>query len=170
MDRLKEFIHNNREAFGKEELEPVHVMRFESKLRSRRKRVRRYVRYSLAVAASVAILLLSVPPFSRSGQTGATPAACQTAADINNLRVYYTMQMDEIITRIKDATTCNRLEKKQLLEESDRIMKANRQFEQHVIPQMPCSQETLYAMTQLYNTSLESLNFMLQQIENNSAY
>lgn len=170
MDRLKEFIHNNREAFGKGELEPAHVMRFESKLRNRRNRVRRYVLYSLAVAASVAILLLSVPPFSRSGQTSATPATSRTAADINNLRVYYTMQMDEIITRIKDATTCNRLEKKQLLEESNRIMKANQQFEEHVIPQMPCSKETLYAMTQLYNTSLESLNFMLQQIENNSAY
>lgn len=169
MDRLKQFISDNREAFERMELSEGHELRFEQKLPHRRNPFRRYSLYALAAAASVALLIVFTLPF-RGVERAAMErtVTCQTAAEIDNLRIYYNMQMNEIIAQMEAFNPeKNEVEKEQLLEESAKVMAASKYFEEAVIPQLPCAQETLYAMTQHYSTSLRSLNFMLRQMENN---
>lgn len=168
MDKLKQFISDNREAFDRMELPKGHQLRFEQKLPHRRNSFRRYSLYALAAAASVAILIVFTLPFRGVERSMMQrTVTCHTAAEIDNLRLYYNMQMNEVIAQMEAFNPGeNEVEKKQLLEESARVMEASKRFEEAVIPQLPCAQETLYAMTQHYTTSLQSLNFMLRQMEN----
>lgn len=167
MDKLKQFIDNNREAFDKEDLPAGHELRFEKRLPRHRNPFRQYSLYALSIAASVAMLLLLAIPFRGiDRQAAGKDVKCQTVIEIENLRLYYNMQMNEVIARMEAVDMGgNLLVKKQLLEESARVIQASRQFEEIVMPQLPCAQETLYAMTQHYGTSLQSLNFMLEQME-----
>lgn len=171
MSKLEQFIVDNRESFNREALPSGHLERFEAKLAAVAKPAGRgYLRYAAGVAAAVLLLLFAGYPMLR-GERGGVSEPCAASAEINSLRTYYLMQMNDVIARIEDAETGNGLEKQQLLEESLRIMEANRQFEKSLLPRLPASQETAYALIQLYGTSLNSLHFMLEQIENrNESY
>lgn len=174
MDKLERFIADNRESFNQEALPSGHVERFEAKLAVVAKPAgRRYLRsiwYAAGVAATVLVLLLAGYPMLK-GEGGGASEFCPASAEINSLRTYYLMQMNDVIARIEDAETGNGLEKQQLLEESQRIMEANKRFEKSLLRRLPGSQETAYALIQLYGTSLNSLNFMLEQIESrNESY
>ncbi|WP_158712950.1 hypothetical protein [Parabacteroides pacaensis] len=166
MDKLKQFINLHRETFDSEELPVGHELRFEKKLFRKRNPFRQYSLYALTTAACVAILIILILPFSDTRRMGKQSIECQTAIEINNLRLYYNMQMHEIIDQMEAINPGkNKAAQELLLEESARVMEASKQFEETVIPQLPCAQETIYAMSQHYNTSLQSLNFMLQQME-----
>lgn len=174
MSKLERFIADNRECFNREVLPSGHGERFEAKLAAAVKpagrRYLRSIRCAAGGAAVVLVLLFAGYPML-SGERGGASEPCAASAEINSLRTYYLMQMNDVIARIEDAETGNGLEKKQLLEESLRIMEANRQFEKSLLPRLPGSQETAYALIQLYGTSLNSLHFMLEQIENrNESY
>lgn len=86
--------------------------------------------------------------------------------EIKELCLYYNMQMNQVLSQMQV------LYKKEqtpgasdLLKESKRILTDNFMFEETVLPTLPSSNIGLYAMTQHYNTSLESLSIMLRQME-----
>lgn len=166
MDKLKQFINNNREAFDVEELPAGHELRFNEKLPNKQNSFRQYSLYVLATVASAALLIILIFPFLSNKHSKAPKDPCSTASDIKNLRLYYNIQMNEVIEQMEAFDPGNNKEaKRQLLEESARVMAASKLFEENVIPKLPCSEEALYAMTQHYSTSLQSLNFMLEQME-----
>lgn len=171
MNKLERFIADNREGFDREALLSGHEMRFAAKLAAVGKPSgRMYLRYAAGIAAALLVLFLAGYPVLKSERRSVSEA-CLASAEINSLRTYYLMQMNDVIARIEDADAGNRLEKQQLLEESRRIMEANRQCEKNLLPYLPGSQETAYALIQLYGTSLNSLHFMLKQIESrNESY
>lgn len=165
MDKLERFVSDNREWFDRDALPAGHEKRFEAKLAAAGKPAGRvYLRYVAGIAAAVLTLLLAGYPMLRGEREGVSEV-CPASAEINSLRTYYLMQMNDVIARIEEAETGDVLEKQQLLEESLRIMEVNKQFEKSLLPHLPGSQETAYALIQLYGTSLNSLNFMLEQIE-----
>lgn len=167
MDKLKQFINDNREAFDTDQLLPDHKIRFERMLPRTRNNAKLYSLYALAVAASVAILIVFTLPFMTLERPANEGVICQTAKDIENLSTYYNMQMNEIVEQIKAFNPGNMtLEKQQIVQEAARVMAISKQFENTVMPQLPCSDETLFAMNQYYGTSIQSLNFMLFQMKN----
>lgn len=170
MDKLKCFIDTNREAFEEDLLPEGHFDRFAEKLQEpRKKRLRVFSLCAFAAAASIALLFL----FRMPGGTTMPDTrqrelrhACAKHQEIEELRLYYNMRMNEITAQIDS------LYKKEnipggdnLLEETKRVRTDNYIFEKTVLPTLPCSNAGLYAMNQHYSTSLESLHIMLKQMK-----
>lgn len=196
MDKLKSFIETHQAEFGKGNLPEGHLERFEQKLADFRKvcpeetepvsdnrkpvlpplRRQHPARlYSLAVsfvaAAAVALFFLlripggtSIPP----SLPASSPVVhvCKDQQEIEELRIYYTMQINEMMAQIE------RLYKQDktpgsagLLAATQKILTDNYMFEETVLPTLPCSSEAVFAMTQHYTNSLESLSIMLKQME-----
>lgn len=171
MDKLKNFIDTNREAFEDDLLPEGHFDRFEKKLpEAGRKHFKLYSLVAFAAAASIALLLLfRMPggtPVPEVQQKTAAQKACSNQEEFNELRIYYKMQMGEIMAQMES------LYKKEqtpgaadLLQESKKILKDNYMFEETILPTLPCSNDGLFAMNQHYSASVESLNIMLKQME-----
>ena len=147
MDKLKNFIDANRDAFEEDEMLPEgHFERFEQKLpKPRKNRAALYSLSAFAIAASIALLLLFRLP---------------------GLRLYYNMQMNDVLTQMKKLYKQDRTPgAEELLQESKRILTDNYMFEETILPTLPCSNDGLFAMTQHYSNSLEGLTLMLKQME-----
>ena len=139
MDKLKNFIDTNREAFEDDLLPEGHFERFEQKLAVPRKsRATLYSLCAFAAAACIALLFLFKLP-------GGTPLPTQPRQVV-----------------ISQQQTPGAEE---LLKETKRVLTDNYMFEETVLPTLPCSNAGLYAMNLHYSTSLESLNIMLKQME-----
>lgn len=171
MDKLKNFIDTNREAFEDDLLPEGHFKRFEQKLAAPRKsRATLYSLCAFAAAACIALLFLfKMPggtPLPQQKPVASQPHKCQMKEEIEELRLYYNMQMNEIISQMQAMYKQQRIPgSEELLKETKRVLTDNYMFEETVLPTLPCSNDGLYAMNQHYSTSLESLNIMLEQME-----
>ena len=171
MDKLKNFIDANRDAFEEDEMLPEgHFERFEQKLpKPRKNRAALYSLSVFAIAASIALLLL----FRLPGGTGlpepaqkTTAQTCETQEEIEELRLYYNMQMNDVLAQMKKLYKQDRTPgAEELLQESKRILTDYYLFEDTILPTLPCSNDGLFAMTQHYSNSLEGLTLMLKQME-----
>lgn len=125
---------------------------------------------SFAAAAAVAVVCLlrlpggtslpSAPPAEAEAHT------CQARQEFEELRIYYTMQINDMMAQIKELYK----EEKtpggtELWEETKKVLHDNYMFEETVLPTLPCSNKGLYAMNQHYSNSLESLSIMLREME-----
>lgn len=173
MDRLKDFIDNNREAFDDEWLPEGHFERFEQKLSAAapsKKRKRLYGLWgAFAAAAIIALLvLLRLPGGSTLPDSAqrATAQACQPQDEIEELQIYYQMQINDLMAQMKHLHKQEQTNgTSELLKETQKILQDNYMFEETVLPTLPHSNEGLFAIAQHYNSSLECLHFMLQQME-----
>lgn len=105
MDKLKNFIDANRDAFKEDEMLPEgHFERFEQKLpKPRKNRAALYSLSAFAIAASIALLLLfRLPegPVCRN-RAKTTAQTCETQEEIEELRLYYNMQMNDVLAQMK---------------------------------------------------------------------
>lgn len=165
MDKLKQFIDNHWDEFENDSLPEGHLDRFEAKLKKEKGRTRKL---ALAVcfltAAAVLVLLLLIRPTIEMPESG--EITCESAQEIREVRLYYQMQMGEVVARMETIYQAKQAPgAADLLHESKQILSENQSFEEEVLPTLPCSNDGLYAMTQHYNNSLESLNIMLNQME-----
>ncbi|MCD7976080.1 MAG: hypothetical protein LUG51_02585 [Tannerellaceae bacterium] len=168
MDQLKKFINKNREAFEEEKLPAGHFERFEKKLpeKSAGKNLR-IVLYTLIVAASVALLFFFNFQYQQSfDRNHSEQAVCEQYNQFQDVKMYYHIQMGEILTEMEKLNESSPIPGgKKLLEESKEVITANMRFEEEILPSLPCSNEGLFAMSQHYRNSLESLNIMLKQMK-----
>jgi hypothetical protein len=166
MDRLKDFIIEHREAFENDVLPEGHLERFEKKL-GKRRFLRKAGFAALAVAAAAGILLLLKAPHETPADARPPDAffSCEAGEEIEALRRYYTMQMYDVQTQISDLyarkETPGSLE---LMEETERIVQTAFDFEADILPSLPCSDAGIQIIHQYYSRNLESLDFMLQQM------
>lgn len=172
MDKLKNFIDTNREAFEDDLLPEGHFERFEQKLAAPRKsRATLYSLCAFAAAACIALLFFfklpgGTPLHTQPGQVATGQPICEVKEEIEELRLYYNMQMSDIISQMQAMYKQQRIPgTEELLKETKRVLTDNYMFEETVLPTLPCSNAGLYAMNLHYSTSLESLNIMLKQME-----
>lgn len=165
MDKLKQFIEEHAGEFQEEALPEGHLERFEKKLPAFRSNKRRLIigLCALTTAATFA-LLIWVKPILMLNET--EDMTCGSANEISEVRLYYQMQMDEVIAQMQTIYK----ERKapgtaDLLKETSKVLSENEAFETKVLPRLPCTDQGLYAMNQHYSNSLESLTIMLQQME-----
>lgn len=172
MDKLKNFIDTNKEAFEDDLLPEGHFDRFEKKLPDapRKGHFKLYSLCAFAAAASIALLFLfRMPggtPVPSNNQKASVQKQCSEQKEFNELQMYYKMQINDIMAQMEtlykqDKTTGAA----DLLQESRRILKDNYMFEETILPTLPCSNDGLFAMNQHYSASVESLNIMLKQME-----
>jgi hypothetical protein len=168
MDKLKNFIDNNREAFDEGDLLPEgHLERFAKKLD--RKRNRRHL--SLAVmtmaAAAALFLLLKIPGGpAEDDPRGASLFTCEAEEEIEELRLYYNMQIYDLETQIKDLYADGKTPgSDELMKETEQVIRTTFDFEADILPSLPCSEAGVFALNQHYGNSLNSLNFMLSQMK-----
>lgn len=113
MDKLKNFIDTNREAFEDDLLPEGHFDRFEKKLAPARKnRFKLYSLCAFAAAASIALLFLFRMPGGTPApihQKAAIQKTCKAQEEINELRVYYNMQIDDILAQMETLYKKNKL-------------------------------------------------------------
>lgn len=161
MDKLKQFIDDHRDEFDNIQLPEGHLERFEKKLPSRRKHsFWLYGLSAIAAAACIALIFFIQPP--TASLTEDEVAICE----IEELQLYYNMQMNEVVARIEkiyeedpsQGTT-------ELFQATQQVMNDNNQFEERILPELPCSEEGMFAMNQHYHNSIASLNRMLLQME-----
>lgn len=173
MDKLKDFIEANRKAFDDERLPEGHFERFEKKLDTRKHshRIKIYSLFTFIAAAGIALLfLLRMPggtpmPVPQQG-VSQQPHKCAMKEEIEELRLYYNMQMNDVISQMHELYKQEQIPgADELIEETKRVLTDNYMFEETVLPTLPCSNDGLSAMNQHYTSSLESLNIMLQQME-----
>lgn len=163
MDELKNFIDRNRADFDEVELPVGHTVRFCAKLEvQKRSAKRRRVIGVVAIAACLGILFAVQIQYNKE-QTANT---CELSMEINEVRLYYNMQLAETIARMealyKEHQTPGSLE---LLRQTQEVIAVNREFENKVLPDLPCSEEALFAMNQHYDASLSGARILLRQME-----
>lgn len=165
MDKLKDFIQDNIEAFDDGLLPEGHFERFEKKLPREQKR--RFSLFSLsALAAAASLALFFFIDTQRSEDDDFLMALAREQEEMDGLQMYYRMQMDDILLQMEDlgkgrqtAGTAD------LLNESRQIVEDSRTFEETVLPTLPCSGEGMLAMSQHYNASVEGLNIVLRRMQ-----
>lgn len=169
MDKLKNFIDANRKAFEEEPLPEGHFERFEKKLPAQpRKQIRWIKVFSIAAAAAVTLFVfIRIQNEIKDAPVQQTKIyTCETQQEIDELRLYYNMQMNEVSAQIRALYKSEQVPGGLgLLEETKRVMKTSQDFEENVLPTLPCSDDALFAMNQHYTNSLESLQIMLSQME-----
>lgn len=170
MDKLKNFIDTNREAFEDDLLPEGHFDRFEKKLpKARKKHFKLYSLSAFAAVASIALVLLIRMPggtLAPSHQKTSVKKHCSEQTEFSELQMYYKMQINDIVAQMESLYKKEESEgAAELLQESKRILKDNYMFEETILPTLPCSGDGLFAMNQHYSASVESLNIMLKQME-----
>lgn len=131
--------------------------------------------YGLAVsfvaAAVVALFFLlripggtTIPPSLPASSP--TVRTCKAQQEIEELRIYYTMQINEMMAQIERLYKQDKTPgSAELLAATKKVLTDNYMFEETVLPTLPCSNAAVFAMTQHYTNSLESLSIMLKQME-----
>ncbi|MDR1938029.1 MAG: hypothetical protein LBQ73_05980 [Tannerellaceae bacterium] len=166
MDKLKDFIDTNREAFEDDLLPDGHFERFEKRLEKKRNR-RRFSLAAVAMAAAVGLFLfLKIQSDLGDASQPEAVFTCEAGEEIEELRLYYNMQIYDVEAQIKELyaheDTPGGLE---LMEETEQLLQTTCDFEANILPTLPCSDAGVFAMNQYYSNSLKSLNFMLKQME-----
>ncbi len=164
MDKLKQFIDDHREQFEETALPAGHQERFEKKLLSRKKRYTLwYSIYGVAAAACIALLIFFKPSTDLSIDDDTAANVCE----IEELQLYYTMQINDVLAKIEAVYEKEASPKStQLMRATKEVLNDSGQFEEKVLPTLPCSEEGIYAMNQHYKNSLRSLQIMLEQMDN----
>ena len=141
MDKLKNFIDTNREAFEDDLLPEGHFERFEQKLAAPRKsRAMLYSLCAFAAAACIALLFLfklpgGTPLHTQPGQVATGQPICEVKEEIEELRLYYNMQMSDIISQMQAMYKQQRIPgTEELLKETKRVLTDNYMFEETVLP------------------------------------
>ena len=148
MDKLKDFIDKNREAFDTDDLPVGDLDRFLEKMEQ---------------AEDLRSLYWALP----LGENTSDEAqyVCELHSEMAELRAYYVMQMDGILMEMEEKSLqsdCPAAHK--LLEAGQHIQNTCRQFDREVLPTLPCSDEGVFALNQQYRNSLNSLQRLYGQM------
>lgn len=175
MSNLEDFIKQHRSEFEQDTLPEGHWERFNQKLETaipasnkpKRQVNLRYLWTAVAVAASIACILLFSPKTEEDSETDPMVLqAMEINREFNEVQFYYTMQMENILNEMEEIHKVENTEaSSHLLSESKRIMRQNIHFEQEVAPHLPCSTDGLNTINQYYQCNLGSMEQMLQSMK-----
>ncbi|CDE65315.1 putative uncharacterized protein [Parabacteroides sp. CAG:409] len=167
MDRLKDYIEQHREAFNEEPLPEGHLERFAARLEKEEEEKVKTVplwRRLMPLAAVVALFLcLSVPFWIQRGTSDSY--VCELHSEMGELHTYYRMQLEDHLMELETASKENPSEAvMHLLEAALQIEASCQQFDNQVLPTLPCSDEGIFAINQQYQNSLNSMQILCQQL------
>lgn len=163
MDKLKNFVEDNRPEFEAMELPDGHMDRFKAKLDRQR---RPLTRHKLFLAVSVAACLGLLFALYTQHDKQQAEEVCELSVEIGEVRMYYNMQMNATITKMEELYKQKQTEgTMELMKQTQNVIAANRDFEDKVLPSLPCSETALFAMSQHYDGSISGMNILLRKME-----
>lgn len=165
MDRLKDYIQQNREALDEIPLPEGHLERFAARLeKAETKKTVPLWRKLVPLAAAVALFFcLSVPFWMQ--QVSPDAYVCELHSEMGELHTYYRMQLEDHLMELETASKENPSEAvTHLLEAALQIEASCQQFDNQVLPTLPCSDEGIFAINQQYRNSLNSMQILCQQL------
>lgn len=169
MDKFKNFIDNNREAFEQENPPEGHELRFQEKLKKRkRSNIRSLMAIGGTIAAAIFLLLMLLHPSSEIFDTEDANNGwelCENSDEMNEMKYYYNTRMNNLIQNMQavyDQSSVPGL--KELIEQSEVIISNTHTFEENVLPELPCSDRSLYILKTHYDSSLNSLLYLEEQM------
>lgn len=168
MDKLKDFIDKNREAFDTDDLPVGDLDRFLEKMEQAedRRSKRRWLRWvTVPIAAAIALLLYWALPLGEN-TSGEAQYVCELHSEMAELRAYYQMKMEDILIQMEEKSAqSDNPGSKELLEAGQHIQNSCRQFDRKVLPTLPCSDEGVFALNQQYRNSLNSLQILYKHMK-----
>ena len=170
MDKLKTYIDKHRAEFENEQLPEGHAERFEHKLQQKKEQKKAVLySYILGAVASVALFFYIANTYLlNSAIEQQYPYGCN-GEDARDLCYRYNMQMVDIQEKIEKVYKRNKnTGTSEVVAESRWILEQGQQFETHVAPSLSCSSAGLHSISQYYEGNLQSLTFMLSQMEGNN--
>lgn len=167
MDRLKDYIQQNREAFDEIPLPEGHLERFAARLEKEETQKTVPLWHKLVpLAAAVALFLCLSVPFWIQRETPDS-YVCELHSEMGELHTYYRMQLEDHLMELEAASKENPSEAvTHLLEAALQIEASCQQFDNQVLPTLPCSDEGIFAINQQYRNSLNSMQILCQQCMN----
>lgn len=169
MDKLKDYIDSNRESFEDYVLPKGHEARFEKKLSKRSNRnIMMWTLTALTAAAMICFALLAdFGPMQNLRNTEASKGDCAMSREVDELRYYYNMRLYDLLGQMESITEAYpNPDTKALLAEGQKVKKEAAKFEDNVLPKLPCSNVALTVIDRQYKANIESLNIMLEQMNN----
>lgn len=180
MDKLKSFISENRTSFDVEELPEGHLSRFMTKLDEMEKEAEsttvvnetlrpaskpRYWRWmAVPIAALLAGVLFYIMYDNQQNKDTEMLNACAMHTEMDELQIYYRMQMDELLMRMEDDKRDeSNLALAGLLEAGKKIRLTCEQFDAEVAPALPCSEDGIQVVNQQYSNSLNNIQRIYRQ-------
>lgn len=168
MDKLKDFIDKNREAFDTDDLPVGDLDRFLEKMEQAedRRSKRRWLRWvTVPIAAAISLLLYWALPLGEN-TSGEAQYVCELHSEMAELRAYYQMKMEDILIQMEEKSAqSDNPGSKELLEAGQHIQNSCRQFDRKVLPTLPCSDEGVFALNQQYRNSLNSLQILYKHMK-----
>lgn len=166
MDRLKDYIQQHREAFDDVSLPEGYEERFAARLeREDTKKTVPLWRKVLPLAAAVALFFCLSVPFWMQQRSKPDAYVCELHSEMGELRTYYRMEIEDHLMELETASRENPSEAvRHLLEAGLQIEASCQQFDQQVLPTLPCSDEGIFVINQQYRNSLNSMQILCQQL------
>lgn len=163
MDKLKDFIDNNRQAFDDISLPAGHTDRFKEKLNKRQKTLnRRKIIWSVAAASVIGLLFTFYTQFRKEH----IDEVCELSTEIREVKMYYNMQITATVTKMEELYKQNQSPGNlDLLKQTQDVIASNLDFENRILPSLPCNEAALFAMNQHYDASLEGMNILFDQMQ-----
>jgi hypothetical protein len=169
MDNLKDFIDRHRDEFDAEPLPDGHLERFERRLRRRHNRHARYLlplAATLAAAACIFTFLFITGGDANPNRNGTGAFICESDEEMDELRAYYHMRVYDLEERMRSLHQAKPSEGATgILQDTKEVMNSIDEFEENILPTLPCSDDGLNVMNRQYAGSLEILGKMLEQME-----
>jgi hypothetical protein len=164
MDKLKKFIEKNKQAFDDLELPVGHAERFREKLKDQHRiQKRKNVYLWIAVAACLGLLLTIRLQLQKDSDVD----SCAISHEIHDARMYYTMQIATVVSEMEELYRQKQSPAAlELLKESQVVLASTRDFENRILPSLPCSEEALFALNQHYGPSITGMNILLKEMQN----
>ncbi len=180
MDKLKSFISENKTLFDVEELPEGHLSRFMTKLDEMEKGAAsatvvnetlrsaskpRFWRWmAVPIAALLAGVLFYIMYDNQLNKNTETLNVCAMHTEMDELQIYYRMQMDELLMRMEDdKRNESNLALAGLLEAGKKIRLTCEQFDAEVAPALPCTEDGIQVVNQQYSNSLNSMQRIYRQ-------
>ena len=173
MDKLKDFIRQNRASFDQEELPNDHLSHFMEKLASSERMVNNdysfkktvYLKKTVfwlvaaSIAAAMTFTLFTSNPVEKTAYT------CELDTKKAELRMYYQMKMEDLVMQMESETAkTGNPAFAVLVAEGKKIQSACERFDEDVTPTLPCSEKGIYAINQQYANSLAGIQILYNQL------
>ena len=162
MNKLEQYIRNRKSRF-EEEPPAGHFERMQQKLNRKSKKIT-VLRWSISIAASIAIVISAGIVRQYTGKQDVGPAGCENSIDMKDC---YLAKMNTVAVQIEELSkNLDQWDRLQVMTDVQNIIDiADSGFESEIPEELPTNEAKLI-LSNYYRRNLESLKRIAEELEN----
>lgn len=164
MDKLKEYIKNNRSQFDDAEPTNGHMERFANRLGSQKKQPKRTVRILITTVTGIAAAILiglMIWPISQPGDS-----TCQLPQELAEVSSYYSMQREQEIDKIQQLVAhTDEDTKNEVLADIMNMREESDSFLHQICSSQMGESDSIPIVVKHYQSQIEALQSMVNLLE-----